>query len=280
MAMPAPCSALQLQWGLDDTVDSTIALAQGLLHAATSDNVQVLALRACESFGMTLPICLLTKMTIETEARPPTTSHIVKFLKARIGYAEGDSTEYLSRNEGGIRFLSLFAVLCTLESTAKSAQVVDALLAMTAVRDQKRPTLGQLKDLMEALKVKMGRSSFANNVVGWEACYPSLVASEKSIIGRSMAPPWEAIVEVVRALGKLGNEPGYVRIRCGEEYIPWSIALIKWFTGKLPTIVAFQIWGRRVYRSPNPVIVIEERAKAGAFPGRYSCEWNCLEEEY
>ena len=276
MAMPAPCPALQLQWALDDTVGSTITLAQGLLHAATSDNVQVVALRACESFGMTLPICLLTKMTIETEARPPTTSHVVKFLKARIGYAEGDSTEYLSRNEGGIRFLALAAALCTLQSTFEAARVVDALLAETAVRDQKRPTLRQLKDLLEALKVKIARSSFANYVVGWEDYYASLVAPGKFTVGQSMAPPWESIVKLVRALSvssRLGKQ-SYVQIRCPQEYIPWSMALIKWLTGALPTIQTSYSkqndLTQLIHPSPGSRVFIRERGKTNPFPGRYS----------
>jgi hypothetical protein len=69
--------------------------------------------------------------------------------------------------------------------------MMDALLAETTVKGQTRPTLKQLKDLLEALKVKMARSSFANNVVGWEKYYSNFVAPGKFTVGQSRAPPWE-----------------------------------------------------------------------------------------
>jgi hypothetical protein len=42
------------QWQLNETADSAIAIAIGVLKAATSDNVQPVAIIAADAFGATL----------------------------------------------------------------------------------------------------------------------------------------------------------------------------------------------------------------------------------
>ena len=53
-----------LVWSLDSTTTKTISVAKDVLHAATSDNVQPLALIACEKFGATLAICEASECTL------------------------------------------------------------------------------------------------------------------------------------------------------------------------------------------------------------------------
>lgn len=50
-------SVVSVQWALNETSDSAIKVARGVLQAATNDNVQPLALLAAEAFGSTLAIC-------------------------------------------------------------------------------------------------------------------------------------------------------------------------------------------------------------------------------
>jgi len=45
---------IQAQWSLDATSTSVYSVARGVLQAATSDNVQPLAIIACERFGNTI----------------------------------------------------------------------------------------------------------------------------------------------------------------------------------------------------------------------------------
>jgi hypothetical protein len=40
--------SIQAQWSLDQTVGSALAVARGIFQAATNDNVQPLAILACE----------------------------------------------------------------------------------------------------------------------------------------------------------------------------------------------------------------------------------------
>ena len=55
-------------WALQETSNDALALAKGIVKAATSDNVQPLAIMTAEAFGNTLAICQQTQMIIEKEA--------------------------------------------------------------------------------------------------------------------------------------------------------------------------------------------------------------------
>jgi hypothetical protein len=61
MAVHAP----QLQWSLDKSAGSLLTPGRGFIEAATSDNVQMLALLTCESFGATLPVATLTRLKVD-----------------------------------------------------------------------------------------------------------------------------------------------------------------------------------------------------------------------
>ncbi len=86
---------------------------EGLLQAATSDNVQPLAILACERFGATLAICDTTRRKIEELVLTGTNQSVVTFLRATIGYSSGDCASQFVHSEAGIRFLALAAALVT-----------------------------------------------------------------------------------------------------------------------------------------------------------------------
>lgn len=56
--------------------------------AATSDNVQVLAIIACERFGNTLAICPETCHKIETVVLPTPQPAPVAFLRGVVGFQQ------------------------------------------------------------------------------------------------------------------------------------------------------------------------------------------------
>ena len=62
-------SSLNINWSLDTAASNTLTVASGLVKAATSDNVQVLALRACELYGATLAMCDSACDEVETLAK-------------------------------------------------------------------------------------------------------------------------------------------------------------------------------------------------------------------
>lgn len=49
--------AVQLQWRLDSSANSALSVARSIFQAALNDNVQQLAILACERFGNTIAMC-------------------------------------------------------------------------------------------------------------------------------------------------------------------------------------------------------------------------------
>ncbi|CAI4214246.1 unnamed protein product [Parascedosporium putredinis] len=98
--------ALQAQWSLDATTTSVASFSQDLVRAMTTDNVQPLALLACERFGATLAISPDTCRRIERSVLPPCETRAVKFLKsvAVLGTRGGPRNEHglLQRRNGYI----------------------------------------------------------------------------------------------------------------------------------------------------------------------------------
>ena len=71
---------------------------RGLMQAATTDNVQPLALHACEQLGTTLPILnTTTRIKIEKLAGRKH-SQPLSFVKTQVGFRAGDSADMLSKN--------------------------------------------------------------------------------------------------------------------------------------------------------------------------------------
>ena len=94
---------LSLQWNLDTTVGSTINVATGLIKAATSDNVQPLAITACEAFGAKLAVSQEVRLKMETLAKRKHTTYVFSYIKACVGFAAGDCADYLASSEAGVR---------------------------------------------------------------------------------------------------------------------------------------------------------------------------------
>ena len=58
-------SAISVQWALNETAGSIFSVTKGLIKAASSDDVQVLALIACEAFGSTLVVLCADEMAVK-----------------------------------------------------------------------------------------------------------------------------------------------------------------------------------------------------------------------
>src|SRR4051794_18239472 len=100
-------------WTLSQTASETISVSRGMLIAATTDNVQMLALLACESFGATLAMAPEACTKVELLCSQIHDSAVLTWLKAKVGYRKGDCGWQLARSEAGIRFLGLTACLTT-----------------------------------------------------------------------------------------------------------------------------------------------------------------------
>ncbi|KAI9877850.1 MAG: hypothetical protein M1830_002653 [Pleopsidium flavum] len=234
--------AISVQWTLNETAGSTISVAKGLIRAASSDNIQALALIACQAFGATLAICPETCMKVERIAGMHHQSAAVKFLKAQIGYSSGDSAAQLSLDASGVRFLGLAAALGTL-GAFQGARALESMLANSAQDKKKQPlpTVMQLKDLLSALDHKLNRAGFAESLAGWGIWFtnnPLLSAEERTALGLQIAASPEEVEQLVKALGELARlgDATHVTVTVGVA-APWVTAFIKWSLGMPPSMM-------------------------------------------
>lgn len=170
-------SAVQAQWSLDSTSSSTLTIARGLLTAATSDNVQPLALLACERFGSTLAMCDDTINKVEKIIVPSPPAAYVQFLKAYVGFFSDDCASYLGTTAAGVRFLGLAAALSTTMEIFYATKAVDLMIRKTATDLTLIPSLRHIQDLLTSVEKRCHRGGFAASVAGWQVMLePSLVS--------------------------------------------------------------------------------------------------------
>ena len=122
------------------------------MRAATSDNVQPLALISCEKFGATLAMCPETNKKMEDLIIKVSGPKHVKFMKAQIGYSANDSATQLSRSLAGIQFLGLAAALTSSMDTFEGANALSEMLTASASDKTALPTARQLKDLLRVME--------------------------------------------------------------------------------------------------------------------------------
>ena len=102
-------------WAISRTATDALSISTGIVKAATSDNIQVIALLACEGFGAILPICPETCAKAHQLCSRGHESAVIAFLKAQIGFQKGDSGWQLVQSNAGLRFLALAACLLTID---------------------------------------------------------------------------------------------------------------------------------------------------------------------
>ncbi|EXJ85632.1 hypothetical protein A1O1_05998 [Capronia coronata CBS 617.96] len=254
---------VNLSWSLDTTTSKTITLATGIIRAATSDNVQALALSAAELYGATLAMCPSVCMTVEKLGKARHTSHVIEHLAAVIGWSAGDSADYLASTDAGCRFLGLVPPLLTMGGPFKAAQALHGAMRMTAPESQLLPTIRQLRDLLSKLEPKLMRAGFADNyLLGWHIWLTSDVSGLRSHFAamperqlytnairelqlgadeelvRSAYPPGSVISDLIRALAELERigETTFLIVRTPACIATWIIAFVDWCLGVKPTV--------------------------------------------
>lgn len=228
----------QSVWAISDTASDALTISRGIMEAATSDNINPLALINCESFGATLPLSIETRVKIEQLARRSGSSHVIKFIQAQVGWKKGDSVELLSRSDGGIRFLCLAATLSTV-NRYEAALRLDFLLQETQKSTQLKPTISQLQALMAVLNSKLALSDFGTLVAGWEIWFQKEMAQfphEEHKYGYAAIPSKKALGDLVLAISEISRlgEEHTLNLKTTSIYIPWCISFIKWSIGVPP----------------------------------------------
>jgi hypothetical protein len=219
---------VNISWSLDTTASNTVTVASGIIRAATSDNVQVLALGACELYGATLAMCPSICTRVEELAKVRYTSHVIEHFAAVIGWSAGDSADQLASTDAGClwaisyleynadftagRFLALVPPLLTLGGPFKAAQALHGFLKMSSAESQLLPTLHQLRDLIFKVQPKLMRAGFTENyLVSWHIWLTSEVSGFKTLFTAQLDPqPYtDAIRELPVAVDRGLVQPAY-----------------------------------------------------------------------
>jgi len=261
------------QWSLDRTSNDLIGISRGFLEAATSDNVQVLAILACESFGTSLAMSQEACHKAYLLCSRSHESTVVSFLKARIGYRDGDCGWQLAQTHAGVRFLGLASCLSTLGSW-NAALILHKLIFTTATDKKLVPTAQHLKQLMMAVEYRLARSGFSESALGWARIFKEEMATQgdgsglQLSVGQKMAtmvPPSDVVVgltQTMSCLARVGEETRRIEITTPGDHAAWLAAFVKWCLGAPPTIVSQN--GRSLVQNDSRVILrlIETTKKA------------------
>ena len=232
------------------------------MRAATSDNVQPLALIACEKFGATLAMCPETNKKMEDLIIRVSGPRRVRFMKAQLGYSANDSATELSGSLAGIQFLGLAAALTSSMDAFAGANALSEMLTASASDKTLLPTPRQLKDLLGVIDHRLVRSGFADIWVGYEILLSSSLrpsadndyCEEPERLGDDMGtltskgpkrledfmevPSSTGIsnlIEAFRQLNRLGDATT-ITIRA-SSCAAWVIAFTRWCLGVPPSII-------------------------------------------
>ncbi|KAI0543606.1 hypothetical protein F4679DRAFT_94532 [Xylaria curta] len=235
-------SLVQAQWSLNETSDSVIGIARGVLQAATSDNVQPLAIIACEQFGNTLAISRETRLRIERNVLPTPEPVAIRFLKAKVGFAKYDCAVQLGSNQAGLRFLALAAALIPSVSVYGSAEALMLMLEATTSDRRLLPTTRHLADLMSSLEARCRFSGFADIYFGYNSIISGASRSKgyKCYDGARFVVPEHtglaALVDACRQLQRVGEDEIDSVIVETRDCAAWVAAFAKWSLELPPSI--------------------------------------------
>ena len=222
------------------------------MRAATSDNVQPLALIACEKFGATLAVCPETNKKMEDLIIKVSGPKHVRFMRAQIGYSANDSATQLSRSLAGIQFLGLAAALTSSVDMFDGANALSEMLMDSASDKTLLPTTRQLKDLLVAMEHRLNRSGFADMWVGYQILLSGGLCAlyGRECWGRErwvsadnqgdvmQIPKSDGISNLVKAfrqLNRLGDAAA-ITIRA-TSCAPWLMAFTRWCLGIPPSTI-------------------------------------------
>ncbi|RSL77079.1 hypothetical protein CEP51_009385 [Fusarium floridanum] len=231
---------LSLQWSLDNSAHSVVSVAKGALQAATSDNIQVLAILSCERFGNTVAMSPETRRGMERSVVPTPPPAVLGFLQVTVGYSANDCVTYFGRSMAGLQFLGLACALVTTMDAFQSGLAVHAMVEESAADKTLVPTEKQIIDLLKSIKPRCSRSGFANEVAGWQLLLRNSPHPGLPPYRSMFCPHMEAVVALVDAFRQLrrvgGADVAQVIIEV-SDCAPWVAAFTKWCLGFPPSII-------------------------------------------
>ena len=218
-------------------------MMRGLIQAATSDNVQPLALYACEQLGTILPLLnTATKIKIERLARRKQNQPL-SFVKVQVGFRAGDSADMLAKTDSGLSFLCLAAILVSWGDGMEAAKLLQDLVRQYAKSEHPLPTLIQLHDMLRALKPKLADSGITREVAGcYDLCSSALELNffqssrRINVASASDANGVQNMLDAFNRCFRLGDDSCTMRVRSRDTCLPWVIAVTKWLLGDFPNV--------------------------------------------
>ncbi|KAI0457743.1 hypothetical protein F5B21DRAFT_462973 [Xylaria acuta] len=233
--------AIQGQWSLNEASSSVYGLARGVLQAATSDNVQPLAILACEQFGNTLAISQETRLKIERTVLPTPEPVSLQFLKLKVGFLKHDCAVQLGSNQAGLRFLALAATLISSLPPFSCAQALASMLEATSTNNQYLPTTRHLTDLVSSLEGRCRLAGFADVVYGYHSIINGVARARGLPVNEKdpLVPDSRGLttlVDVFRQMQRIGeHEVASVVVEaCASA--AWIAAFSKWSLETPPSI--------------------------------------------
>jgi hypothetical protein len=220
---------------------------RGVLAAATSDNVQVLAILACERFGNTIAISNETTSKVAYILVPAPEPAPVKFLKGLVGFFPNDCATQLGNSSAGIRFLGLAAAIVTTIGPFNSAKALDIMLRSSAKDLTLMPTVRQLSDLLGSLEARSYRCGFADLVVGWQLVLrreilPSISSEavrqnlEQNALLVPSSETIASLVDTFRQIARIGTSTVIGVTIQVRESAPWILAFAQWCLDVPPSV--------------------------------------------
>ncbi|KAK8109181.1 hypothetical protein PG984_014982 [Apiospora sp. TS-2023a] len=238
-------SQVQAQWDLEATSMDVLSVARGVLIAATSDNVQPLAIMSCERFGNTIamghPACDHVKNYIL-----PTPDHeIVKFLKA-----------------AGVQFLALATSLLSTMSVFDSAERIWMMLQSSARDKLLLPRQQQVRDLLARLEPRCKLAHFMELAQYWQSTLRDWMRNNNvpvppvQELSKFPAPEGlEKLVDSFRQLRRVGSTSiTGVEINMRSACTAWMAAFTHWCLDENPSISLED--GRQILDNPNSAVEI------------------------
>ena len=251
--------SVPLTWSLDSTASTTISVFKDVMRAATSDNVQPLALISSEKFGATLAMCPETNKKMEDLIIKVSGPKHVRFIKAQIGYSTNDSATQLSRSLAGIQFLGLAAALTSSMDVFEGANALSEMLTASASDKTLLPTARQLKDLLAVMEHRVLRSGFTDIWVGYQILLSCGLrpSSERQYKLKDLTrvPASDGVlklVEAFRQLNRLGDA-ATITVRA-TSCAAWVMAFTRWCLGLPPSTILSH--GKALLDQPDSQITL------------------------
>lgn len=252
--------SLSLQWTLNETANGALEITKDAIRTATRDNVQPLALLACERFGATIAISQESRDKVHRAVSEPAEPFLLRFLKARVGYIKGDSVTALSMSMAGLSFLALTTALVSTTDNFEAAKALEKMIEKSAADRTLVPTSHHLKPLLDILEPRLNRIGFTNDVLDWNTWWRH--QNDLSAIGRHLvsvngdtfpsADGLQEVVDAFRKLERIGDSES-VTFTLGS-CAPWLSAFTYWCVGMPPTIRTAE--GKTLLDQPNSRITL------------------------